>query len=178
MNRLAAAVVLAIAAAAAAMPSRGAEPVPPPNLVVVDERITTSGQPSAEWLAGLKERGYEAVVYLAPATVPDAVRDEPLIVSRQGLVFVNIPIPFDKPTAAHVEQFAAVMNALAPRKVLVHCQVNLRASSMVFLLRAAYRNDDPATAYDAVNRVWTPQGPWKALIRSELERRGVAFDPF
>src|SRR5437016_5951988 len=138
---------------------------PPPNLVEISARLSTSGQPSAETLAGLKEQGYEAVIYLAPATVADAVRDEPLIVSRQGLVFVNIPIAFDSPSERDFETFAEVMKALAGRKVLVHCQVNMRASTMVFLYRTIVGKEDPHRAYEAVSQIWAPRGPWKRLMQ-------------
>jgi pimeloyl-ACP methyl ester carboxylesterase/protein tyrosine phosphatase (PTP) superfamily phosphohydrolase (DUF442 family) len=87
-------------------------------------------------LAGLKAQGFEAVVYLAPPTVSDAIPGEAKIVGGQGLVFVNIPIVFDNPTEGDFETFVAVMKALSGRKVLVHCQINLRASSMTFLYRA------------------------------------------
>ena len=116
------------------------------------------------------------MIYLAPASVPDAVRDEHLIVTRQGLTFVNIPVRFDNPTQADFETFAAVLAALGPRKVLVHCQVNLRASSMVFLYRAIKLKEEPRTAYEAVTRVWNPDRAWRRLIEEELRRNQVAFE--
>ena len=138
----------------------------------------TSGQPSAEALAGLAAQGFEAVIYLAPPTVSDAVRDEALIVARQGLMFVNIPIKFDSPTEKDFEAFTSVLSALATRKVLVHCQINLRASSMVFLHRVITAKEDPRVAYDAVARVWSPDGAWKTLMRTLLRKNGVNFDPY
>ena len=150
----------------------------PPNLVAIDAKIVTSGQPSAAWLARLEAEGYEAVVYLAPATVPDAVRDEPLIVSRQGIVYVNLPIRFDGPTERDFDAFAGVMQGLRDRKVLVHCQVNLRASSMTFLYRAIVRREDPAKAYEAVAAVWSPHDAWMPYLRSMLARHGIAFEPY
>jgi cystathionine beta-lyase/cystathionine gamma-synthase len=53
-----------------------------------------------------------------------------------------------------------------------------RASTMVFLYRAIVRRDDPATAYEAVARVWSPQGPWRALVVALLARHGIAFEPY
>ena len=87
------------------------------------------------------------------------MRDEHLIVARQGLTFINIPIRFDNPTEADFETFAAVLRGLGNRKVLVHCQINLRASSMVFLYRTIVHKEDPRVAYDAVSRVWVPDAP-------------------
>lgn len=150
----------------------------PPNFVPISERLTTSGQPPLDWLDRLKDNGYEAVIYLAPATVPDAVRDEPLAVSRQGLVFVNIPIRWEAPTARDVETFSAVLTALGARKVHVHCQLNYRASSLVFLHRALVGGEDPSQAYAAVSRVWSPTGAWKQLLQEQLGARGIAFDVY
>jgi len=151
-------------------------PLAAPNVVEISPHLVTSGQPSAEALAGLKAQGFDAVIYLAPPTVQDAVRDEALIVGRQGLVFVNIPIRFDQPTEADYESFAAVLAALGKRKVLVHCQVNMRASSLVFLYRTIVLKEPPRVAYESVSRVWTPEGPWRRLIEAQLRKHGVAFE--
>lgn len=83
-------------------------------------------------------------LYLAPPTVSDAVRDEAQIVARPALVFVNIPMAFDNPTEQDFEAFAGVLRGLAGRKVLVHCQINLRASTMVFLYRSIVGREGPA----------------------------------
>ncbi len=149
-----------------------------PNLVVISPRLLTSGQPSARALAGLAQQGVQAVVYLAPASVPDAVKAEPEIVAKQGLEFLHIPIPFGAPTAAHFDAFSAALQRLQGQKVLVHCQVNMRASTLVFLHRVIHEGEDPAAAWSAVTRVWVPEGPWKVLVQSLLARSGIAFDPF
>jgi protein tyrosine phosphatase (PTP) superfamily phosphohydrolase (DUF442 family) len=159
-------------------PSAQQRPVSAPNAVEISPRLVTSGQPSAEALAGLGAQGFEAVIYLAPPTVSDAVRDEAVIVGRQGLVFANVPVKFDSPTAKDFETFAAVLSALAGRKVLVHCQVNLRASSMVFLYRVIMGKEDPHRAYEAVAKVWSPEGVWKRLIQEQLRTNGVSFEPY
>lgn len=149
-----------------------------PNVVIISPQLVTSGQPSRDELASLASKGFQAVVYLAPPSVPDAVRDEPQIVREQGLEFVDIPIVFAKPTADDFRAFAETMDRLRGRKVLVHCQVNMRASVMTFLYRVVVLREDPARAYDAVASVWSPHGPWKALIVAELARAGIAFEPY
>ena len=146
-----------------------------PNVVEITPRIVTSGQPSADALGGLKARGFDAVIYLAPATVKDAVPDEALILSRQGILFVNIPMQWENPTGADFDAFAGVLRALGDRKVLVHCQLNYRASSMVFLYRAIVLHEDADQAYGAVSRVWSPMGAWRPFIDDQLRSHGVAF---
>jgi protein tyrosine phosphatase (PTP) superfamily phosphohydrolase (DUF442 family) len=165
--------------ALAAMPSLAQRPAAfAPNIVEITPRLVTSGQPSEKGLSTLGALGFEAVVYLAPPTVSDAVRDEAQIVGRQGLVYVDIPIRFDHPTEQDYETFAGVLDALGTRKVLVHCQVNLRASSLVFLYRVIVRKEEPDRAYDSVAAVWSPDGPWKRLIVDLLRKHGVKFDPY
>jgi protein tyrosine phosphatase (PTP) superfamily phosphohydrolase (DUF442 family) len=155
-----------------------AQPLAAPNLVVIGPNLVTSGQPSAQALAGLSRHGFQAVVYLAPGSVPDAVEDEPRLVAGQGLEFIHIPIPFGAPTEAHFELLSAALQRLRGRKVLVHCQVNMRASTLVFLHRVIDGKEDPAVAWEAVTRVWSPQGPWKRLVLAQLARHGITFDPF
>jgi protein tyrosine phosphatase (PTP) superfamily phosphohydrolase (DUF442 family) len=174
LGRVATATLISLACTALAAQA----PKPPDNLIVISERIVTAGQPSAAWLETLKEQRFDAVIYLAPPTVSDAVASEALVVGRQGLVFVNIPINFSKPTGADFMSFARVMDALDGRRVLVHCQVNMRASVMTFLYRVIRRKEDPVAAYEAVSRVWVPQGPWKELIRTQLALHSIDFDPF
>ena len=50
-----------------------------PNVVAIDRNLVTSGQPSDISLSGLKAEGFEAVIYLAPSSVSDAVKDEPTL---------------------------------------------------------------------------------------------------
>jgi protein tyrosine phosphatase (PTP) superfamily phosphohydrolase (DUF442 family) len=159
-----------------ALPAAAEAPaIAAPNVVDITPRIVTSGQPSADALAGLKAKGFDAVIYLAPATVQDAVADEYAILSRQGILFVNIPMQWENPTAADFEAFAGVLRALADRKVLVHCPLNYRASSMVFLYRAIVLHEDADQAYAAVARVWSPMGAWRPFIEGQLRRHGLTF---
>jgi protein tyrosine phosphatase (PTP) superfamily phosphohydrolase (DUF442 family) len=170
---------VAVAIAAVCISVHAAEvPLHAPNVVPISANLVTSGQPTAEALGRLSEQGFGAVIYLAPPTVSDAVPAEADMVRSQGMEFVNIPIPFNNPTQADFQAFVAAMDRLGSRKVLVHCQVNMRASSMVFLYRVVVRGVKPEDAYESVAKVWSPQGPWKDLLVAELRRAGIAFEPY
>jgi protein tyrosine phosphatase (PTP) superfamily phosphohydrolase (DUF442 family) len=153
-------------------------PLQAPNVVPISADLVTSGQPTAEALAHLSEQGFGAVIYLAPPTVSDAVPAEADLVRKQGMEFVNIPIPFNKPTSADFQAFVSAMRKFSGRKVLVHCQVNMRASSMTFLYRVVSQGEKPEQAYESVAKVWSPQGPWKDLLVAELRNAGIAFEPY
>lgn len=149
-----------------------------PNEVAIDAHWVSAGQPSRAGLQRLKALGFERVLYLAPSTVEDAIADEPQLVRAQGLRFDHVPIPWEAPALSHVDAvFAALAQWPAQGKGLVHCQVNMRASSLVFLHRVLVRGHDPEQAWGALSRVWTPRGRWRALIDAALQRGGVRFEP-
>ena len=149
-----------------------------PNLVEVSPTLVTAGQPSAAALATLAAHGFAADIYLAPLNVHDAVRDEPEIVRGQGLAFIHIPIAFNEPDEADFVRFTEALAAFRERKVLAHCQVNMRASSMVFLHRVIVGHEPPEAAYEAVAKVWSPNGTWRRFIVGMLRRHQIAFDPY
>jgi protein tyrosine phosphatase (PTP) superfamily phosphohydrolase (DUF442 family) len=175
-------VLLAVAAVTASTFAAGVRAedrfIEAPNVIAISPRLVTSGQPTAGALSHLAEQGFKAVIYLAPPTVRDAIPKEGDIVRAQGLEFVNIPIAFGEPSDADFEQFVETMNRFRDRKVLVHCQVNMRASSMTFLYRVIVGHEPPGQAYESVARVWSPEGPWKRLIVSQLRKAGIAFEPY
>jgi protein tyrosine phosphatase (PTP) superfamily phosphohydrolase (DUF442 family) len=168
------ALVLALAATAAAQapagnPERGA------NYVVATERLHTAGQPSAAALATLGEQGFELVVNLAPPNNQGAVPDEGKLVAEHGPTYVNIPVNWQKPTYEDFELFSAVMNGARDRKVLVHCQLNMRASAFTFLYRVVHEKVPPDEALKALQAVWIPRDQWATFTADVLARNHVDF---
>lgn len=149
-----------------------------PNVVAITPHLVTSGQPSPQALSTLGHLGFQAVIYLAPSTVPDAVANEPELLAKQGIEFVHIPIPFGAPAEAHALAVSAALTRLQPKKVLVHCQVNMRASTLVFLHRVLRGNESPELAYEAVVKVWSPAGAWRELLLAQLRKHNVNFQPY
>jgi hypothetical protein len=49
---------------------------------------------------------------------------------------------------------------------------------MVFLYRAIALKENPRPAYDAVERVWVPQGAWRQLLEDELRKHHIDFELF
>ena len=182
INTFPSSIFLAIAALIPVLviaPTRAEElSIQAPNVVAISSMIVTSGQPTAVALSQLGAQGFKAVIYLAPPTVRDAIAEEADIVRRQGLEYINIPISFGEPTGADFDQFVTAMSKFQDQKVLVHCQVNMRASTMTFLYRVIKLNEPPEQAYQSVARVWSPHGPWKQLLTSQLRKAEIAFEPY
>ena len=168
---------LLLAGAALAL-AAGAADLMAPNMTVVSPALDTAGQPTADALASLGAQGFGAVIFFAPPTERGVVKEEAEILARQGIAFVTLKIDFERPTERDYDAFAAAMAAQAGKKVLVHCQINLQASSMVFLHRVIVGKEDPDAAYQAVARVWSPPAAWKRFIAGTLRNHGVSFEPY
>ena len=145
------------------------------NYVAATERLHTSGQPDAAALGTLGEQGFQLVVNLAPPSNPGAVPDEGKLVAEDGPTYVNIPVVWQKPTYDDFELFSAVMNGARDRKVLVHCQLNMRASAFTFLYRVVHEGVPPEQALDAMRQVWIPRDQWADFTALVLERHHIDF---
>jgi len=62
--------------------------------------------------------------------------------------------------------------------VLVHCQINLQASTMTFLYRVIELGESPDKAYESVASVWSPNEVWKRYVVAQLARAKIAFEPY
>ena len=145
------------------------------NYVAATERLHTAGQPDAATLATLAEQGFGLVVNLAPPSNPGSVADEGKLVAEDGPTYVNIPVVWQKPTYEDFELFSAVMNGARDRKVLVHCQLNMRASAFAFLYRVIHENTPPEEALKALRAVWIPRDQWATFTADVLARHNVDF---
>ena len=146
-----------------------------PNVHVVSPQLVTAGQPTRESLQKLKEEGFTAVIYLAPGNTADAVAEEAEILKAQGIEFVHVPIPWPAPEAQHLQATAEAMSRLKGQKVLIHCQMNMRASAVTFLYRTIHAKEDPAVAWKDVKAVWTPNNQWAKFIDEQLGAAGITF---
>lgn len=142
------------------------------NHVENTPRISSAGMPTRSQFAAIANAGYDAVISLAPATVLGAHDDEGALVTQHGMHYFNIPVDFAAPRPEDFDRFVRILDAQHGKRVLVHCQINLRASSFVFLYRAIVLREDPDMAYDDVLRVWQPAKQWREFIRDTLIARG------
>ena len=167
--------LLALAATACGQAPTASTPIGV-NYVAATERLHTAGQPDAATLATLGEQGFELVVNLAPPTNQGAVADEGKLVAEDGPTYVNIPVSWQQPTYEDFELFSAVMNGARDRKVLVHCQLNMRASAFTFLYRVIHEGVPPEEAMKALSAVWIPKDQWATFTADVLARNNIDFE--
>jgi len=135
----------------------------------LDDRLTTSGQPTEEQLKLLAAIGVSDVINLALHSHEDALVDEAASVATLGMNYVHIPVDFAAPTDSDFDRFMTVLDSLQDRHVHVHCILNARVSAF-FYRRALVLGKDRAEAAARLDSIWRPGGVWATFVgRSEDE---------
>ncbi|MEP7156823.1 MAG: protein tyrosine phosphatase family protein [Betaproteobacteria bacterium] len=160
------------------MPPAHAASSEPANFVQWRAGLASSAQPDADYLKRAKALGYDVVINLAPPEYKEAVDKEGSILAAQGITYINIPVNFSNPAPEDFRVFTEIMKTVAKKKVLVHCQVNLRGSSFVFLYRVLHEGAAMDEARAKLNSVWVPNTAWKRIIEGELFAGGKKADIF
>lgn len=135
------------------------------NFYQIAPRIGTAGHPKPEDFPAIAAAGYQVVVNLAPHDADDAIADEGTLISAAGMSYIHLPVPWDAPTADHLKTFIGLMDGLQHKQVLVHCQVNARASA--FMLKyLTFKGVSETDATTPLMEKWKPQmdDTWKAFL--------------
>lgn len=136
------------------------------NYVPITDNLHTCGQVTEETVVRLKEEGVQTLVSLNAESEKETDRlrkgTEAL-----GITFVHIPVSWDNPSIQSLEDFFDAMNTNKHTEVLVHCQLNWRASAFVYLYRTLELKESEETAKKALNEIWNPEkySIWKAFFR-------------
>ena len=101
----------------------------------LDERVTTSGQPTAEQLAAIATLGVRHVINLGLHTQNARCRTSAAMSASWGMTYVHIPVDFASPTEADFAAFCSAFEATAEAKVHVHCIFNWRVSAFFYRYR-------------------------------------------
>lgn len=135
--------------------------------------FASSGQPTKNQLAVLRDNGYERIVYIAFTNSGKAYADEDQLVKKLGMDYVQIPVDWENPDKSDFYAFAGTMETGPEKKTLLHCQVNFRASAFAFLYRVIYEGVPVVDAKKDMNSVWQPNEAWTNLLLEILEENKV-----
>src|SRR5947209_12940146 len=130
----------------------------------LDERITTSGQPTEAQLAEIRALGVRHIVNLGLHTSEKALPDEAASVSRLGMTYIHIPVDFQNPTDQDFEQFCSAMAPLNHVPVHIHCIANYRVSAFLYRYRSDVLGMDESQARADMEAIWHPDGVWAAFV--------------
>lgn len=140
------------------------------NYRPIDERTSTSGQPTGVQFERIREAGFTSVINLAPAAGENALPDEAGLLGALGMNYVHIPVDFARPTQAKYQEFVAAMGALGKEKIWIHCAANMRVSAFLFRYRTEILGVEKAIARSDMESIWEPFANWEAFLAGNPDR--------
>jgi len=130
----------------------------------LDERTTTSGQPTESQLADIAALGVRCIINLGLHSHEKALADEAASVTALGMRYVHIPVEFKNPTEDDFALFCEAFETSKDGPVHVHCIANYRVSAFFYRYRRSVIGMDAAQARVDLDGVWRPDPIWTDFI--------------
>ncbi len=143
------------------------------NYLPLAADLATAGQPTETQLLAIKQAGYEVVINLATSTSTNALPDEAGLVAALGMTYVPIPVLWDNPTLDDLQVFFGALDTYAGRKTFVHCVLNWRVSTFMYLYRVIRLGVPHETAVWDMLSIWEPDEIWSQFIADAFEFYGL-----
>lgn len=144
------------------------------NYLFLNEKLSSSGMPTAEQFTAIAEAGVQTVINLATSKSEGALVNEKELAEARGMTYINIPVEWDNPTRENLDEFMNAMDAHKDDKVLVHCQANYRATGFVTLYRVLKLGWKKEAAFQDLRKIWNPEEypVWQKFIDDRLRDSG------
>ena len=140
------------------------------NFFKVTPEFCTGGQPRVEHFEQLKKDGVKAVLNLRQPSEHRA-EEEQEAVAKAGLKYFNIPVNYQSPTEASVDEFLRVTDDASNRPMFIHCTAAIRVGAY-WMIRRVLRD---GMTYDAAlaeaRKVGLTQGPHLEEFAREYIRK-------
>jgi protein tyrosine phosphatase (PTP) superfamily phosphohydrolase (DUF442 family) len=135
------------------------------NYIPINKKLATSGQPTPIQIEAIAAAAYDSVINLAMHDSTDALYEEGGMVSKEGMNYFHIPVPFEAPTAKHLQLFLNLMKALDGQKIWLHCAYNWRASAFIYHYKRKVLGLTSADELEMlVLQQWQPDEAWQAFF--------------
>jgi len=134
------------------------------NYRSVSENLASSGMLDLEDYQNIKAYGFKHVVNL----IPGNQLKEQKYVESLDMTYEQIPVDWDNPKLSDFETFVDLMKSYGDDKVYVHCQLNWRASSFVYLYRITQLGVSIEEALQDLTAIWQPKDGWQEYIDATL----------
>jgi protein tyrosine phosphatase (PTP) superfamily phosphohydrolase (DUF442 family) len=138
------------------------------NYLPVNDKVSTSGQPTEEEFKLIKQAGFAYVINLAPHNAENSLKNEAGVLADLGLHYCHIPVNFFKPSLENFKEFKRTLGEIGEAKVWVHCAANMRVSAFMYKYRTQCLNEKEAIAKERLHKIWVPIGVWKPFIDSAI----------
>lgn len=139
------------------------------NYNPLSEQLASAGMPSADNLQTLKDNGFQHIINLIPG---DYSEEKNQLASLQ-MSFDQIEVDWNNPSLENFEDFTVLMKQYQGGKVLLHCQMNYRASAFAYLHEVIQLGIEPEVAEKKMLSVWQPNETWSAFIKMVQENSSI-----
>lgn len=136
------------------------------NYMKISDLIQTSGQPKSEDFGLICKTGVETVINLALPDHEEAIPHEGKLVTGYGMNYIHIPVVWQSPKPEQYLLFQSIMQAHRDTGVWVHCALNWRVASFIYLYRTQCLGVSEMEARETLAEVWEPNDVWSAFIES------------
>ncbi|PWH12707.1 MAG: phosphatase [Anaerolineae bacterium] len=142
------------------------------NFLCLEDGLCCSGQPTEAQFAEAARQGIEVVINLALHTSDNALPDEAGLVRTLGMEHIHIPVVWEAPQPADLEQFMDAMDAHQGKHILVHCAMNYRATAFLGLWRVLRRGWNAEEAFAPQRQIWSlaDYPVWEAFVQKALKK--------
>jgi len=154
--------ILAVSIAIASTRDKGFEQIN--NYHSISENLASSGMLELPEYQKIKDYGFKHVINL----IPGNQMKERKYVESLDMTYEQIPVDWSNPKLSDFETFAELMKSYDDDKVYVHCQLNWRASSFVYLYRIIQLDVSIDEALQDLGAIWTPKDGWQEFIDATL----------
>ncbi|MFN8413606.1 MAG: protein tyrosine phosphatase family protein [Anaerolineales bacterium] len=129
--------------------------------------------PTPDQISSIAQADMKVVINLATLKSEGAVPNEKELVEAQNMLYYNIPVEWNQPTAQDLQEFFRIMDKHQDEKVFVHCQANYRATGFITLYRILRLGWDKETAFADMNKIWNPEDfpVWEKFIQEQIESK-------
>jgi len=134
------------------------------NYHSVSENLASSGMLDLEEYQKIKAYGFEHVVNLIPG---NQIKEQKHVESL-GMTYAQIPVDWGNPKLSDFETFVSLMKSYSDDKVYVHCELNWRASSFVYLYRITQLGVSIDEAVKDLSAIWNPKDGWQEFMDATI----------
>jgi len=130
------------------------------NFHFVSEDLASAGAIELDSYKYIQKYGFKHVINL----IPGEQDEERQHVKSLGLSYQQIEVVWSEPGLDDFERFVELMKSYRGSKVFIHCQLNMRASTFVYLYRVTQLGVDQSVAKKDLLRIWKPNKTWQKFI--------------
>jgi len=136
------------------------------NYIKVSDTLSTSGQPTKKQFKTIAKNGFDVVINLAMHN-KGALKEEDKIVSKNGMVYIHIPVTWKAPEPQRLQLFVSLLQQLEreKKKIFIHCIMNYRVSMFIYYYKKHIRKEPNAVLIAPTG--YKPNKIWRNLIMKD-----------